>query len=434
MTEILSQTAVPSRRAFLGYGLTAGAATLAASPAHALLQRRPAGYPQTTAFLDDYVTSRRLPGVVAAIGRGQAAPTVIARGTLATDSRVPVDIDTLWRIYSMTKPITGIAAMQLVDTGRLTLDQPISDILPAFTRMQVLTAADAPIDSVVPATTAITIRHLLTHTAGLGYGIIQTGPIKAAYDAAGIAPGVVSRMDFPGITRATPAPSLAIFADRLAALPLVYQPGTRWSYSVSLDLLGRIIEVVSGMPFDAYLQARLFGPLGMSSTAFRVSAANVPRFVSNYAPTGGMLFPIDPGPSSIYLDAPAFPFGGAGLVTSARDYDKFLHALMNEGMLGRTRILSRATARLAMSNLMPAGTSTTGTFAAGQGFGAGGRVSLPTSPEGAGIFGWGGAAGTVGFVDRRRQLRFGGYAQYMPSEAYDFQRRLPQVLLADFGR
>ena len=171
--------------------------------------------------------------------------------------------------------------------------------------------------------------------------------------------------------------------------------------------------------------------LGMTSTGFRVPQTNIPRLSTNYAPVGGILLPIDPASTSIYLDQPAFPFGGAGLVSSAHDYDRFLAMLMNEGTLDGERVLAPETARLAMSNLLPEGIDTRGTFADGAGFGAGGRVSLPSSPDGEGTFGWGGAAGTIALVNSRRRLRFAGYANYMPSEAYDFQRRVAEVFLAD---
>lgn len=419
-----------SRRQMFGYAAGAVALAGTASPARALWQGT-SRWPGLTAFLNGFVTSRRLPGALAAIGMAGNAAEMVAAGTIAFDSQRAADLDSVWRLYSMTKPVTGIATMMLIDAGRLRLDQPLADILPAFANMRVLTAADAPIDQTVPAQRAMTIRHLLTHTAGLGYSIIQNGPIKAAYEGAGIVPGQVSRMTFPGISPAPPAPSLAEFADRLATMPLVYQPGTKWSYSISLDLLGRVIEVVSGQPFDAYLRDHLFGPLGMDSTGFRVPEGQVDRLASNYAPFGGTLIPIDPAATSIYRDAPAFPFGGAGLVGSARDYDRFLHMLANHGELNGTRILSAATAHLAMSNLLPEGAETQGTFAAGSGFGAGGRVSLPGSPTGPGIYGWGGAAGTIAFVDPTRKIRFGGYANYMPAEAYDFQRRIGEVFFAD---
>lgn len=417
-----------SRRQFIGTTGAGAALTVLGWPASLAARDK---WPAITAYLQQFVGAGRVPGALAMIGQGPRPFEVVARGTIAMDSRRPVDADTLWRLYSMTKPITGIAAMMLVEEGRLTLDQPLYDLIPSYRDMQVLVRADAPVDQVEPARVPITIRQLLTHTAGLGYSIIQRGPIKIAYEAAGIVPGQVSRLSIPGLDRGTPAPSLAAFAERLARLPLVYQPGTRWSYSVALDLLARVIEIAGGLPFDAFLQRRIFDPLGMTSTWFRVPASAASRLATNYAPVGGILLPIDPGPSSIYLDQPPFPFGGAGLVGSARDYDRFLMMLLGEGQLGRTRILRPETSRLAMSNLLPAGIATQGTMIAGSGFGAGGRVSLPGSAEGEGTFGWGGAAGTVAFVSRARGARFGAYANYMPAEAYDFQRRMPEIALQD---
>lgn len=426
------------RRGLFGWAAGGAALTAFASPASAFWQAAAnqtaaSPFPETQAYIDSFVSNRRLPGAIAAVGRGHGVLTGAMAGTIALDSRVPVDFDTLWRIYSMTKPITGMAAMILIEEGKLRLDQPLSDILPAFASMRVLTSADAEVDQTVAAERPITIRNLLTHTSGLGYTIVQSGPIKAAYEAAGISPGVVTRMALPGISRVPAAPSLEAFADRLAALPLVYQPGTRWSYSVGLDLMGRVIEVVSGMAFDAFLKTRIFDPLGMADTVFQVRPDQVARLATNYAPVGGILLPLDPGPTSIYLDKPAFPFGGAGLVTSARDYDRFLNMLLGEGELDGTRIMSTETARLAMSNLLPEGLSTEGTLAAGEGFGAGGRVSLPGSALGEGLYGWGGAAGTVAFVHRGLGLRFGGYANYMPPEAYDFQKEIAKKMLADIG-
>ena len=430
LADVADNAILATRRQWMSWAIAGTAMAASGSPARAFWQATER-FPALTAYLDDYVSSGRLPGVLAAFGIGSGPTQVIAKGTLAQGSATKVDLDSLWRIYSMTKPITGIAVMQLIEQGRLSLDQPLHDILPRFRAMRVLTSADAPIDQTVPADRPITIRYLLTHTAGLGYSIIQRGPIKAYYEEHGIVPGQVSRMSFPGLDRGRPAASLAAFADALADAPLVYQPGTRWSYSVGIDLLGRVIEVASGEAFDSYLRAHIFEPLGMASTGFRVAEANVGRLATNYAPVGGILLPLDPAATSIYLDQPAFPFGGAGLVSSARDYDRFLHALMNEGILDGARILSPETARLAMSNLLPDAVDTTGTMANGAGFGAGGRVSLATSPEGAGTYGWGGAAGTIAFVNSRRALRFGGFANYMPSEAYDFQRRVAEVFLAD---
>ena len=203
---------------------------------------------------------------------------------------------------------------------------------------------------------------------------------------------------------------------------------------MGLDLMGRVIEVVSGQPFDAFLKARIFGPLGMTSTGFQVAAADVARLSTNYAPFSGALLPIDPATSSIYLDPPPMPYGGGGLVSSARDYDRFLAMLLGEGETGGVRIMKAETARLAMSNLIDDSVERKGTFVEGQGFGAGGRVSLPTSPTGEGLFGWAGAAGTIGFVDRKRGYRVGGYTQYMPSEALPFQSRFGETFYKDVMR
>ncbi len=415
-----------SRRALLGGLALGGAGAMLPGAALAWRADGAALYPATNAFIKGFVDRRELAGTLAAIGKGQAAADFFGAGTQAMDSAKAVDADTLWRLYSMTKPVTGIAAMMLIEDGKIKLDQPIADFLPAFAKMNVQNTPDGSLTDVRRAKGPITVRQLITHTAGLGYGIIQKGPLRDAYNEQGILGGQVSRLPIPGFPPAVPAPSLAAFADRLAKLPLVYEPGTRWSYSVGLDLMGRVIEVVSGQPFDLFLKARIFDPLGMKSTGFQVAAADVGRLTTNYAPFSGALLPIDPATSSIYLDKPPIPYGGGGLVSSARDYDRFLAMLLGEGETGGVRILKPETARLAMSNLLPAGVDTKDSFITGEGFGAGGRVSLPTSVTGEGIFGWGGAAGTIGFVDRKRGYRAGGYAQYMPAEALPFQR--------DFGK
>ena len=420
-----------SRRALMGGIALGGAAALMPRAALAWKVDGAGLYPATNSFIKGFVDRRELAGTLAAIGKGQDAPVFLGAGLQSNDSTTPVGPDTLWRLYSMTKPVTGIAAMLLIEDGKMKLDQPISDFLPQFAKMNVLNAADGPVADVRPAKGPVTVRQLLTHTAGLGYNIIQKGPIQKAYDAAGIVGGQASRLPLPGFATVTPAPSLAAMADRLAALPLVYEPGTKWSYSISLDLMGRLIEVVSGQPFDAFLKARLFDPLGMTSTSFMVSAKDVGRFTSNYAPFGGALIPFDPAASSIYLDPPPYPFGGGGLVSSARDYDRFLAMLLGEGETGGVRVMKRETARLAMSNLIADSVDRKGTFIEGEGFGAGGRVSLPTSPGGEGIFGWAGAAGTIGFVHRKLGYRAAGYTQIMPPDAVSFQAKFGETFFKD---
>lgn len=428
--QVIGQAMI-GRRGFLGWSgaLLAAGATTALVPAQLWAKAAAEKYPTIKAQFDSYVSSGKLPGLLAAIGNGGTAPDVVAVGNIAQGDKTPVDMDTLWRVYSMTKPITGMAAMILVGEGKMKLDQPIADFLPEFANMQVLTDPDNSLNAVL-AKTQITVRHLMTHTAGLGYGIITKGPLLKAYIDNGINPGVMSRFPIPGFPAGAATPDLKTFAERVAKLPLIAEPGTKWSYSISLDLLGRVIEVVSGMDFEAFLKARIFEPLKMTSSYFQVPESETKRFVTNYVPVNGVLIPIDPAASSIYLDKPAFAFGGAGLVCSARDYDRFLHMLQNGGELDGVRIMTSDAAALGMSDLLPAGVSTEGTFAAGAGFGAGGRVGKGNFE---GVFGWSGAAGTVGFVDPRRKLRATCMAQYVPSNAYPFPQDFVKWVLKDLG-
>lgn len=422
---------VLERRDFLrGLALLGASGAL---PVRALARAAGEDWAQVRVLMDGLAPAT-LPGLVAAIGRGTGPAQYLSVGTLAKESAVKVDPDTLWRVYSMSKPITGIAAMMLVEDGRLKLDQPIADLIPAFKAMRVATAPDTSLDS-VPAKNPITVRNLLTHTAGLGYSIVTKGPLLDEYLRLGITPGAISRTAFPGVPVSKTAPSLDEFANRLATLPLVAEPGTLWKYSVSLDLLGRVIEVASGKSFDAFLAERMFGPLGMTSTFWQVPASEIGRFTTNYFTANGGLIPLDPATTSIYLDKPAFPFGGAGLVMSARDYDKFLAMLLGQGALGRVRVMKPETVRLAMSNLLPPDVNTTNILTEGEGFGAGGRVSLVDKPggQGKGTFGWGGAAATIGWVDPARGLRASGFAQYIPSEAFNFTRDFGKAVYASLA-
>lgn len=369
-------------------------------------------------MIDTYVGEGRVANMVAALGWGQAAPGYIERGPLSIGKKGDAGPDSLYRIYSMTKPVTGMATMILIDEGKLGLDQPLYDLIPAFSEMMVQKEYDGAItaDNLEPAKRPITIRHLLTHTAGLGYSITQEGPIKTAYEEQGLLPGQVTKLHLPGTLGAdATVRSLSLFAERLATVPLVAQPGTKWSYSVSLDLLGRVIEIASGKSFEAFLQERFFDPLGMTSTWFQVPQSEVWRMTTNYGIMDGNLLPLDPAAASIYLDEPAFAMGGAGLVSSPRDFDRFLQMIVGLGAVEGRRVMSERAVQIGVSNLLPEGVSTDGTWAAGAGFGAGGRSGLGAQE---GTYGWGGAAGTVAFADVKRGLRAGLYTQYMPSETY----------------
>ncbi|WP_417619178.1 serine hydrolase domain-containing protein [Parasphingorhabdus sp.] len=418
-----------SRRSVLG-GIGTGA-LLAGMPGIAFAKEMGASFPGLTRIINEYVADRKVAGMLAMIGFGQNQPQMISAGALTLGGAKPVDSNTLWRMYSQTKPITGMATMMLIEDGLISLDQPLSDIFPEFANMQVLVDPEGALDNVEPAKLPITIRQLQTHTAGLGYTIISKGPIQKAYLAAGLTPGRVSRNPIPGVDPGAPTPDIMTFMKRLSEMPLVYQPGTQWSYSLSHDVLSAVIEKVSGKPLDQFLQERMFGPLGMNSIFYQVPADRAGDLADNYAPFAGALIPIDPGATSIFLDKPAFSFGSTGLVGTAADYDKFLQMLLGFGTHGGVQVMKPETAKLGMSNLLPETASTKGTWVANHGFGAGGRSGLGTEVSPAGTFGWGGAAGTSAFVDTVRDVRAGGYTQYIPSNSYPFQSDFPKYVYAD---
>jgi CubicO group peptidase (beta-lactamase class C family) len=426
-----------SRRQWLGGAAAVSAGTLLPGlPAFAQNPiQKPGAWPNLTKLVSSYVDSRKVANMVITLGFGEAPPAVIRAGVDTFGRPRKSDTASIYRLYSMTKPITGMAAMMLIDEGKLGLDQPLHEILPKFKAMQVQKVYDGPItaDNLEPAVRPITIRHLLTHTAGLGYGIIQQGPIATAYRERGVVPGMVTRLQSVPAFRGTPVGSLALFADRLAEMPLVYQPGTKWSYSMGLDLMGRVIEVVSGMPFDRFLQERFFDPLGMTDTGFQVPRADAERLTTSYFIADGNLLPIDVGDSSLYLDPPPFPFGGAGLAGTPLDYDRFLQMILNHGEYGGKRVMGELAVRVGTSNLLPDTLAPGGGYerdGKASGFGAGGRSGSVETP---GVYGWAGAAGTIGFIDFNSGLRAGLYTQYMPSFDYPLNDAFPAAIMADLA-
>lgn len=389
-----------------------------------------------------YVVDRKAPGVAIAYAKGDHPPFLASAGAIADDAgAAKTSADSLWRVYSMTKPITGIAAMMLVEDGKLRLDQPVSDFIPGFKSMKVLTD---PANSLAsrPAAAPVTVRHLLTHTAGLGYTIVTKGPLLHEYERLGIVPAAINPGVEPNLRKVRPT-SLKEFADRVATLPLIADPGTKWSYSISLDVLARVVEVAGGMPFEQFVQTRLFTPLGMKSSYWAVPQSETGRLVTNYLWTGENRIPMDPGKGSVFAAPPSFPYGGAGLVMSARDYDRFLHMLLNEGTLDGVHVMKPATVRLAMSNLLPAGVvferapgGSGGDTAPKMGFGAGGSVYLEGVPggPGKGTYGWGGAAGTIAWVDPANKVRATVMVNYFPSDKWPLRADAVKAVYADLAR
>lgn len=390
-----------------------------------------------------YVAQGRAPGMVIAYAVGDTAPTIATAGALSSDAgAAKADADSLWRVYSMTKPITAMTAMMLIEDGKLGLDQPISDFIPGFKSMRVLTD---PANSLAsrPAVRPITVRHLLTHTAGLGYTIITKGPLLAEYNRLGLAPAALAPAMEPELRKVRPT-SLKDFADRVATAPLIADPGTMWSYSISMDVLARVVEVAGGMPFEAFLDRRLFKPLGMTSSYWTVPRSQIGRFATNYFWVSERMAPFDRPETSVFTAPPSFPYGGAGLVMSTRDYDRFLHMLVNEGSVGGVRVMKPETVRLAMSNLLPAGVrfgmapggSGGDRAAAAMGYGAGGSVYLADVPggPGRGTYGWGGAAGTVAWVDPVNKVRATVMVNYMPPDKWPLRADAMRAIYAGLPR
>ncbi|MEG3152343.1 serine hydrolase domain-containing protein [Sphingomonas sp. ZT3P38] len=410
--------------------IATGAILLAALPGAALEARSASPSPAAAvageaspqavqSLLDSYVASGKAPGIVVAIGWGDAPPVFIHAGKISDDTGAPdTGPDSLWRIYSMTKPITAIAAMMLVEQGKIGLDQPVSDFIPAFKSVRVLDAPETSLAS-HPAGRPVTVRHLLTHSGGLAYQFLVSGPVRKEYERLGLLGGRADAV----ASKVQPA-TLAEFADRVASVPLLAEPGTRWNYSVGVDVLGRVIEVASGEPFDRFVQARVLKPLGMTSTYWTVPQSETARLSTAYAWAGERRVPIDAGATTDWLHPPRLPYGGSGLVSSARDYDRLLRMLAGHGSLGKVHLLRPETVRLALSNLLPEGVHVvangTPDTALAEGFGAGGWVYLADVPHGvsAGTYGWFGAAGTIAFLDPAKGLRVTVMTNYFPANKW----------------
>ncbi|MFI5318819.1 MAG: serine hydrolase domain-containing protein [Myxococcota bacterium] len=353
------------------------------------------------AMVQGYIDAKQIPGAVTLVARRGEIAHVTVQGDKAFGSSDPMRRDTLFRVYSMSKPITSVAVLMLYEEGKLRLTDPVSKWIPELAKPRILRDPKGPIDVTDPSPAEITVRDLLTHCSGLVYSFTTGEVLGKAYEAAGVS-GAGSPL--------TPSE----WAARLGKLPLAHAPGTKWNYSVSTDVLGLLVERVSGMPFPQFLEQRLFAPLGMKDTAFYVPAGKLGRLATNYMPNAqGGLDVFDAPATSTYRTQPALPSGGGGLVSTADDYARFALMLAGHGKLGDARILSRKTVELMATNHLNA--SEQETFGlrgyrvfAGNGFGLG--VMVQTEEAGTrglgsvGKNGWGGAAGTWYWVDPEEDL------------------------------
>jgi len=372
-----------------------------------------------------YIDAGKVAGTLTLIARQRKVAYLEAQGHLEIERRRPVTPDSVFRIYSMTKPITTVGLMMLYEQGRLQLDDPVHRFIPSWRDLRVFVGGNHPTWKTAPVERPMTIRDLLSHTSGLTYGFMERTNVDAAYRKLGVA------------DRARPGYTLRDMVDTLAELPLEFSPGTRWNYSVSTDVVGHLIEVISGQRLDAYLREHVLQPLGMVDTGFVIADEQRARFAANYErQADGSLKLIDDPANSVYRECSFFS-GGGGLVSSARDYFRFTAMMANKGELDGIRLLGRKTVELMTVNHLPDGQDLTAlaqagmfteTAYAGVGFGLG--FSVMRSPARAQISGttgeyaWGGAASTAFWIDPVEDLIVIFMTQLMPSSSYPLRREL----------
>jgi CubicO group peptidase (beta-lactamase class C family) len=382
-------------------GLIASLAALTLPGAAVARQAGASQFSNVQQFIDSYVQTKKLPGMVWGFRRQGAQPVYISAGTLDYDTPIKCAPNSIFRIYSMTKPIIGVAIMRLIEDGKLTLDTPIGTIVPEFRDMKVF-VDPTKAGETRPAAGPILIRHLLTHTAGLSYSIGR-GPLASLYIKEGITPAIRDRNKAPGADLA-PVTKLDDFVQRLSKMPLNHDPGTVWEYAVGIDLLGYIIQVVTKQPLWDHLRTTIFNPLKMVDTDFVVAKDKINRFASVYALQNGQMVKTDDRLNSPFALDRDLPSGGGGLTSTAIDYLRFTTMLVNGGTLDGARIIKPESVRTMGSNLMPPGV----TYRDKNGYGAAVEVALPGGelPQGVpvGTFWWTGIAGTQMWVDPVNKL------------------------------
>ncbi len=351
--------------------------------------------------LQDYVDRGKVAGFVTLVARGSEVAHFEACGYRDAENRRPMERDTIFRIYSMTKPITSIALMQLYERGKFQLPQPVSRYIPAFGKTKVLSGVGFLGQQLAPQDPPMTIHHLLTHTAGLSYGFFLDTPIDEMYRNS------IFRSETATLEEKTTG---------MAELPLRFQPGSAWNYSIATDVCGYLVQALADMPFEDYLEEKIFQPLGMVDTAFHVAEHNLGRFAKLYQhlPQEGGFREYKGAPNIPFHDytKPAkAPSGGGGLVSTTADYWRFANMLLNEGEANDARVIGRKTLEFMTRNhiapdLLPLAIGPIPI--PGRGFGLGFDVVMDAAQTGVlnsdGNYGWSGAAATNFWVDPQEQL------------------------------
>jgi CubicO group peptidase (beta-lactamase class C family) len=380
-----------------------------------------------------YIDTGKIPGAVTLVARHGEIAHLSPLGLMDAERGKPTREDTVFRIYSMSKPITSVALMTLYEEGRFQLDDPVHKFIPAWENLGVWIGGAYPTFVTKRPDRPMSVRDLLSHQSGLAYGFQFRNSVDAAYRELSII-----NSNGVGFSQDTLADSVR----KLADIPLLFSPGTQWSYSISTDICGYLVEVLSGQRFDQYLQERIFAPLGMRETSFYVPDERSDRFAACYAPTptGGRVLQDDPQ-TSAFRTPPAMLSGGGGLTSTIHDYFRFAQMLCNRGALEGERILSRKTIELMTRNHLPNGVDLSVVAPPGQfsevayngiGFGLGFSVIVDLAKAqivgSEGQFAWGGAASTAFWIDPVEEVVVVFMTQLLPSSTYPFRREL-QVLV-----
>ncbi len=349
---------------------------------------------KVNAAVQKLVDDKKIAGAITIVARKGKIVHFETYGLRDIDAKKPVTKDTIMRFYSMSKPITTVAAMTLYDEGKFKLDDPVEKYIPEMKGLKVYHATQP-----VETNRKVTVRDLMRHTSGLTYGLFGNSPVDQMYRK----------------KRILGSRDLQSMVEKLGKIPLMHQPGTKWHYSVSTDVLGCLVEKVSGKKLDVFFRERIFKPLDMKDTAFFVPKTKVDRFSSCYSRSSGGLKVKDKFNASRYLTPPSHLSGGGGLVSTARDYMRFCQMLINKGELFGVRVLKTETVEMMTKNQLPEKVSWGGR----NGFGLGFSVQLKNwgSRGHVGEYGWGGAASTHFWISPKDDLAVVALSQFMPFSA-----------------
>lgn len=375
----------------------------------------------------NYIAPGKVAGTSVLIAQHGKVCYLDQQGLADRERGTPMQADTLFRIYSMTKPITSVAIMMLAEEGRCSIHDLVHEYIPEFESLSVYQSGEYPDFATADSKRAMSIRDLLMHTAGFAYGLDTETSVDRAYQ----------RMR---ILSSRPGETMQPMIDKLASVPLSYSPGDSWQYSIATDVLGHLVELLSGQSLSDFFQQRIFNPLGMVDTSFTISAAKEQRFAACYekTPSGDVALQDDPQSSSYSVSRRAS--GGGGLLSTLHDYNRFCQMLLNGGSLEGERLLEASTIQLMTRNHLPGqmdlASLASGTFTEtgfdGIGFGLGFAMNQNPekngSPATEGTYYWGGMASTIFWIDPAKELVVIFMTQLIPSSSYNFRGQLERII------